>query len=88
MGVYRGFQTGDLIYYQLPHDRAIGNIVRVNNKIHQIVVEWVWTEPNSNWFVSESHKDSLHFDDFNDLMPEIKKITEQEKLAIILTYGT
>lgn len=78
MNEYKGYKVGDIVYYHLEGDDSlIGIILSIARK--RITINWAWSE--NRYAIG---KDILEFDDFNDLAYYFKKITEQEKLAILI----
>jgi hypothetical protein len=73
---YKGYVVGDIIHYYEECDPALG-IIKCIEK-NNIEIDWIWAENCSTGI------DYFYFDDFDDLSPFLKKLTEQEKLLFLL----
>lgn len=82
---YKGnsYNIGDILYYNDINDLAIGIIIGRHKNTH-VHINWVWTKKGNPLTEGEEW---LEWDDFEQLSDNFEKITEQEKLAIILKNG-
>jgi hypothetical protein len=76
MSEYKGYKVGDIIYYTDEYDLAIGVITEIT--ILNITIDWVWAEFGGLGI------DNFELSDFDGFEPDFKKITEQEKLALLM----
>lgn len=74
---YNGYKVGDIIHYDDKYDESVGVIQKITR--HKITINWEWA-----WYPIAVGLDILEHDDFDDLAMNFKKISEQEKLAIII----